>query len=84
MNLNDLKDSNYVVYHMYHDKYIDSLYKFPLLLFINNLFRFFSIGIWHTILTIKNFNIYFKNCYNKTIFLSLMKNNYSAFLYISS
>ena len=78
MNLNDLKNSNYVIYHMYNDKYIDSLYKFPLLLFIKNLFRFFLIGIWHAILTIKNFNLYLKNCYNKTIFLSLSKNNYNV------
>jgi hypothetical protein len=78
MNLNDIKDSNYVIYNMYDDSYINSLYNYPYFLFIKNLIKFFSMGLFHGYLSIKSLKIYFQNYDNKAVFFSLSKNNHNV------
>ena len=39
LNIEKLKDANYVIYKMYHDKFIDKLYKFPIYLVFKNFLR---------------------------------------------
>ena len=77
-DIEKLKDANYVIYKMYHDKYIDKLYKFPLYLFVRNFLKFLLIGLWHFILTLKNLSFYKNNYNGKTLFISLSKNNFNV------
>ena len=75
MTIEKLKDANYVIYKMYHDKFIDKLYKFPIYLVFKNFLRYLLIGLWHFILTLKNLSFYINNYNGKTLFISLSKNN---------
>lgn len=78
MSINNIKDSNYVIYHMFADEYINSIFKNPIILFMKNLSRFFILAFWHAYLFIINFHTFFKVYKNKVLYLCISKNNYNV------
>ena len=59
MTIEKLKDANYVIYKMYHDKFIDKLYKFPIYL-VFKIFKIFTNWFMAFYINFKKFKLLHK------------------------